>query len=411
MLHGSEVTPSDVVARVAALLPELVEIRRDLHTHPEIGHAERRTTALLLDRLTAAGLAPRPLPGTGLVCDLGPEPDPAGPAGRVMLRADIDALPVPDSCPHPWRSQVQGVAHACGHDVHTTAVLGAGLVLADLAAQGRLPGGVRLLFQAAEEVQPGGALAAIEAGVAEGVSQVFGLHCEPKIDVGTVGTRVGPLTSASDPVTVTVSSTGGHTSRPHLTGDVVFVLGQLITQVPAVLGRRMDPRAGVNLTWGLVHAGTAHNVIPPAGQLKGSLRCLDVRAWEQAAAVLREAVEHVAAPYDVRVEVHHEPGVPPVDNDAHANRLLEQAIRDVLGDEAVVPTEQSLGGEDFGWLLTQVPGAMGRLGTRTPGGRTFDLHQGDLDVDEGAIAAGAALLARVALLAGAQPGPGNIPVG
>lgn len=400
MLPGLEVTPSDVVARVAALLPELVEVRRDLHEHPEIGHAERRTTALLLDRLRAAGLDPQPLPGTGLVCDLGPEP--AAGDGRVMLRADIDALPVPDSCPHPWRSQVPGVAHACGHDVHTTAVLGAGLVLAQLATEGRVPGGVRLLFQAAEEVQPGGALAAVAAGATDGVSQVFGLHCEPKIDVGTVGTRVGPLTSASDPVTVTVTSTGGHTSRPHLTGDVVFVLGQLITQVPAVLGRRLDPRAGVNLTWGLVHAGTAHNVIPPAGQLKGSLRCLDVRAWEQAAAVLREAVAHVAAPYDVHVEVHHEPGVPPVDNGAHANRLLEQAIRDVLGEDAVVPTEQSLGGEDFGWLLTKVPGAMGRLGTRTPGGRTFDLHQGDLDVDEGAISAGAALLARVALLAGAQ---------
>ncbi len=383
--------------RLAELDAELVAVRRDLHTHPEIGHAERRSTALIADRLRAEGLEPRLLPGTGLTCDLGPSEGP-----RIMLRADLDALPLPDTCAHPWRSQQAGVCHACGHDVHTAVVLGAGLVLAELAAEDLLPVGVRLLFQAAEEVQPGGALDALAAGATADVAQVYGVHCDPKIDVGTVGTRIGPITSASDPVTVTISSAGGHTSRPHLTGDVVFALGQVITQVPAVLGRRLDPRSGVNLTWGLVHAGTVHNAIPAAGQLKGSLRCLDSGAWEQASAVLREAVAHVTAPYGVTVEVHHERGVPPVVNDEHATRLMDAAVRDVLGPDAVVLTEQSLGGEDFGWLLTELPGAMARLGTRTPDGHTYDLHQGDLDIDERAIGAGAALLARVALLAGAE---------
>jgi amidohydrolase len=385
-----------VVARVEEHRAELVEIRRDLHAHPEIGHAERRSTQVVADRLRAAGLEPRMLPGSGLVCDLGPADGP-----RVMLRADLDALPVPDTCPHPWRSENAGVAHACGHDVHTAVVLGAGLVLAELAADGLLDAGVRLLFQAAEEVQPGGALAAIEAGVMAGVAQVYGVHCEPKLDVGQVGTRIGPITSASDPVTVTVTSAGGHTSRPHLTGDVVFALGQVITQVPAILGRRLDPRAGVNLTWGTVHAGTVHNAIPAAGQVRGSLRCLDSAAWADAAAVLREAVEHVTAPYRVAVEVHHEAGVPPVVNDEQATRLLDASARAVLGPEAVVLTEQSLGGEDFGWLLTRSPGAMARLGTRTPGGHTYDLHQGDLDVEEGAISVGARLLVQVALMSGA----------
>ncbi len=386
-----------------ALDDELVAVRRDLHAHPEVGRTEHRSTRVVADRLQLAGLESRALPGTGLVCDLGP-----GSGRRVLLRADLDALPVADTCAHPWRSTSSGLCHACGHDVHTAVVLGAGLVLAALGADGLLPAPVRLLFQSAEEIQPGGALDAIDAGAMDGVDEVFAVHCDPKIDVGTVGTRIGPLTSASDPVTVTLTAAGGHTSRPHLTGDVVFALGQVITQVPAVLGRRLDPRSGVNLTWGQVHAGTVHNAIPTTGQVRGTLRCLDQGAWEQAVAVLREAVEHVVAPYHVHVDVHHVRGVPPVVNDDRSTRLLDVAAREMLGRESVVLTEQSLGGEDFGWLLTRAPGAMARLGTRTPGGRTYDIHQGDLDIDERAIGVGVRLLARVALLAGT--GDGYIPV-
>ncbi|HWS58502.1 MAG TPA: amidohydrolase [Actinotalea sp.] len=401
-----------MIALVDALAPELVLVRRDLHAHPEIGRTERRSSDVVAARLVAAGLRPRLLPGTGLVCDVGPTPATTG-RRRVMLRADLDALPVADTCGQPWASQNAGVAHACGHDVHTAVVLGAGLALATLAEEGLLPTGVRLLFQAAEEVQPGGALDAIDAGAMDGIAQVFAVHAEPRLDVGRIGSRIGPITSASDPVTVTLTSSGGHTSRPHLTGDVVFALGQVITQVPAVLGRRMDPRAGVNLTWGQVHAGTAHNAIPSTGHARGTLRCLDPRAWDDAAAVLREAVEHVVAPYQVDVEVLHHRGVPPVDNDDAATRLIDAAAREVLGEDSVVLTEQSLGGEDFAWLLTRAPGAMVRLGTRTPGGHTFDIHQGDLEVDERAVGVGARLLARVAVLAGAA-GPGgrggNVPV-
>lgn len=383
----------------AGCLDEVTALRRDLHAHPEVAHTETRTTEVLAARLRAAGLEPSLLPGTGLVCDIGPSPVTAG-RPRVALRADLDALPVPDRCGQPWQSTVAGVAHACGHDVHAAVVLGAGLVLADLAGAGQLGAGVRLVFQAAEEVQPGGAAAAIEAGAMEGVAQVFAVHCDPRLDAGRLGLRPGPITSASDPVSVTVSAAGGHTSRPHLTGDVVFALGQVITQVPAVLGRRLDPRSGVNLTWGQVHAGTVGNAIPTTGTVRGTLRCLEPRAWEEAGTVLREAVEHVVAPYRVEVEVQHERGVPPVENDPDATRLLSEAAREMLGPEAVSPTEQSLGGEDFGWLLTRAPGAMGRLGTRTPGGRSYDLHQGDLTIDERALEVGVQVLARVAVLAG-----------
>jgi amidohydrolase len=381
---------------------ELVEVRRHIHAHPELSRAEHETTALVAERLRTAGLAPHLLPGSGLVCDLGPG---AVATGRrlVALRADLDALPIDEATDLPYRSVRRGVAHACGHDVHTTAVLGAGLVLAALDAEEGLETGVRLVFQPAEEVHPGGAHDVMDAGAIDGVGLILALHCDPRVDVGHVGTRIGPITSASDAISVTVTSTGGHTSRPHLTGDVVFALGQIITQVPAVLGRRLDPRSGVNLTWGAVRAGSAHNAIPATGTVRGSLRCLDVRAWTYAEEVLQEAVRQVVAPYVVEVEVEVVRGVPPVDNDARATGLLELAAAAQLGPDAVQLTEQSLGGEDFGWYLTRVPGAMARLGTRTPGGRTYDLHQGDLRVDERAIDAGTRLLAAAAVLAG-HPG-------
>lgn len=388
---------------VATLQPELVEIRRDIHAHPELGRTEQRTTRLIAERLRLAGLSPRLLPGTGLTCDIGPSPVETG-RRRIALRADIDALPVQETTGLPYASTVHGVAHACGHDVHTTALLGAGLVLAELHAAGELSTGVRLVFQPAEEVQPGGALDVLQAGALDGIGRIFALHCDPKVDVGRIGSRIGPITSASDEITVVLTGPGGHTSRPHLTADLVYALGQVITQVPAVLGRRLDPRSGVNLTWGAVQSGSAHNAIPASGSVRGTLRCLDVRAWEKASQVLHAAVEQVVAPYGVEVEVRHQRGVPPVENDERAVAVLEAAARDVLGEEAVQLTEQSLGGEDFAWYLTRVPGAMARLGTRTPGGRTYDIHQGDLVVDERAIAAGAALLARAALRVGATPG-------
>jgi amidohydrolase len=386
-----------LAALVAELRDELVAIRRDIHAHPELGRTEVRTTALVADRLRAAGLEPHLLPGSGLVCDIGPAPTTTG-RKRIALRADLDALPVHDTCAMPWASTVRGVAHACGHDVHTAAVLGAGLVLAQVADELRT--GVRLVFQPAEEVQPGGALDVVAAGGLDGVGEIYAFHCDPKVDVGHVGTRIGPITSASDEVTVTVSGPGGHTSRPHLTGDVVFALGQIITQVPAILGRRLDPRAGVNLTWGAVQAGSAPNAIPSTGTVKGTLRCLEVRAWEKASEVFHDAVEQVVAPLGVEVDVRHHRGVPPVENAERATGVLEAAARDVLGAGSVLLTEQSLGGEDFAWYLTKVPGAMARLGTRTPGGRTYDIHQGDLQVDERAIEVGALLLARTAFLAG-----------
>jgi amidohydrolase len=370
-----------------------VDFRRDLHAHPELSWAEERTTTQVAKRLAEAGLATQPLPRGGLVVDVGPGQ--TGDGRVVALRADLDALPVEDRTSDPWRSTVEGVAHACGHDVHTTALLGAGLALHAVADL--LPGRVRLVFQPAEEIMPGGALSVIESAVLDGVDRIFGLHCDPGLDVGEVGLREGPLTGAADSLDVHLTGKGGHTSRPHLTEDLTFALGKLVTELPAVLSRRLDPRAGVSVVWGIVRAGSAMNVIPATGRAAGTVRMLDAVAWVDAEALVRETIEQIVAPYGVRTDITYVRGVPPVVNEHRATVLLGRAIEAAVGEDGLVSTAQSLGGEDFAWYLERVPGAMARLGTRTPGGPTYDLHQGDLRVDERAVAIGAKVLAGAAV--------------
>jgi amidohydrolase len=189
---------------------------------------------------------------------------------------------------------------------------------------------------------------------------------------------------------------GGHTSRPHLTQDLTYALGTLVTQLPAALSRRLDPRAGASVVWGIVRAGSATNVIPGSGEASGTVRMLDALAWVDAEHLVRELVHQIVQPYGVDAEVTYVRGVPPVVNEPGSTAILADAVERVLGEGGIVTTTQSLGGEDFGWYLESVQGAMGRLGTRTPGGPTFDLHQGDLRVDERAISIGAKVLAHSA---------------
>ena len=381
-------------AAVEAHRTELLELRRDLHAHPELSWHEQRTTESVAARLQAAGLEVTRLSHTGLVVDIGD-----GPSGapRVALRADLDGLPVEDLTTDAWVSTRPGVAHACGHDVHTAGLVGAGLALAEVHRRGELPGRVRLLFQPAEEVMPGGATSMLDMGVLDDVQRIFCLHCDPTLDLGQVGVREGPITGAADQLEVRLIGSGGHTSRPHLTEDLTFALGKLITELPAVLSRRLDPRAGVSVVWGMVRAGVAPNVIPSAGVVGGTVRMLDAVAWSDAERLVREFIDDIVAPYGVKAEVDYRRGVPPVVNEAAATSLLGAAVERVVGTEGRVSTTQSLGGEDFAWFLDAVPGAMGRLGTRTPGGPTYDLHQGNLRVDEGAALIAARVLASVAV--------------
>jgi amidohydrolase len=381
---------ADVVDKYEA---DLVDLRRDLHAHPELSWSELRTAELVAARVEQAGWGVTRYGRTGFAADLG------GDGPLVALRADMDALPVQDLTDDPWASTVAGVAHACGHDVHTTALTGAALALAEVHDRGLLPGRVRLLFQPAEEVMPGGALHLMHEGALDEVEKIFALHCDPGVDVGQVGLRLGPLTSAADRVEVRLTGSGGHTSRPHLTSDLTFALAKVTTELPAVLSRRMDPRAGVSMVWGSVHAGSAANVIPDHGVVIGTVRILDAIAWADCEEVVRTVVDEIVRPYGVTSEIDYQRGVPPVVNEPVSNRILSEAVRTVLGETGQVAAPQSLGAEDFGWYLDRVPGAMMRLGTRTPGGATYDLHQGNLRIDERAIGTGAKLLAQTAVCA------------
>lgn len=394
----TESLPFDAIARaVTHHADELVAIRRDLHAHPELGRGEVRTTGLVADRLEATGIQVRRLRGTGLVADIGA----ANPGRRIALRADIDALPIRELTGLDFASRSDGVSHACGHDVHTTCLLGAGLALTsieDLLRERSI--GVRLIFQPAEELMPGGAQDVVAQEGLKGVDRIFALHCDPTLDCGKVGLRVGAITAAADQVEVTLSGRGGHTSRPHLTQDLTYALAKVVTDVPAALSRRLDPRAGTALVWGSVHSGGAYNVIPSSGKVGGTLRIIDASVWEGIERILEEIVHAVVAPYAVAAEVVITKGVPPVVNDAACVDAMRAAVTGAGALEA--PTPQSLGGEDFAWYLTRVPGAMARLGTRTYGGPTYDLHRGDLVVDEAAIPVGARLLATAALTGAAQ---------
>jgi amidohydrolase len=388
--------PEDLAARVKAYADEMVAFRRDLHAHPELSWAEVRTTRVLRERLVEAGLEPKVLPGgTGLTCDIG--------AGEqaVGLRADIDALPIVDGKDVEYASTVPGVCHACGHDLHAAAVLGAGLVLGDLDREGALPGRVRLVFQPAEESSRSGALSVLDAGGAEDLSRIFALHCDPRTVVGQVGLRAGAITGSADHLHVRLSGPGGHTARPHLTADLVYALGRLVTELPAALSRRVDPRASLSVVWGRVAAGRVANAIPQAGEAEGTVRCLDTATWQAAPALVEDLVHAVVAPYGVRAEVTYTRNVPPVDNEATSVDLLAEAVRAVEGADALVGTEQSLGGEDFAWYLDRVPGALARLGVCPPGvaeGDRLDLHQGLFDADERAISVGVRVLVAAAFL-------------
>lgn len=375
------------------LIEEVIEFRRDLHAHPELSFQEHRTTSRIFDRLLEAGLSPVKLEGTGVVVDIGEGPI------ATALRGDIDALPIVEETGLPFASRNHGVTHGCGHDFHTASMLGIALVLAAMHEKTPLGATIRIIFQPAEETLPGGALACIEQGALDGVPRIMALHCDPRIEVGKIGTRIGPITSASDTIKIELTGRGGHSSRPHLTEDLVFALAQIAINVPAVLSRRVDVRSGVSMVWGQINAGSAPNAIPSSGVMSGTMRCLDREAWHSAGELLDDVVQQVAAPYGVDVALEHTRGVPPVVNSEHETALIEAAARAELGEDCVVLAPQSMGGEDFAWFLQGVPGSLMRLGTHVPGGEEYDLHRGDYVVDERALSVGIRVLCAAALRA------------
>ena len=369
---------------------EVIAWRRHIHRHPETANQEVETTNFLASILQNYGLEPQRFPQTGLMVDIGPDTE----LGRLAFRADIDALPVTEVTGLEYTSEVPGKMHACGHDVHTTVALGLACALADFQRVHALPLGIRVIFQPAEEVWVGGATDVIEWGALEGVHSIFAIHAEPKLRVGRIGIRAGAITSATDVVELNIKGPGGHTSRPHLSADVVYALGKVITELPALLSRRVDPRTGTVLVFGQVNSGYAPNAIPETGSLTGTMRTADIGIWRDMQSLFTELVDQILAPVGVEHELTYNRGVPPVLNDDVATALLASAAQSI-DPQAVVQAPQSSGGEDFSWYLEKVPGSMARLGCCSGEGEQHDLHMGDLIVDERAIGVGIKLFGAV----------------
>lgn len=383
--------PSWLDGWLAANAGDLIAWRRHIHANPELSRQEFATTDLVAGLLRSVGLRPWVLPGgSGLLCDIG--------AGDtcVALRADLDALPLPEATDLEFRSTVDGVCHACGHDMHTAALLGAALAMASAP---ELPGRVRFIFQPAEETMPGGALDVIAAGGLDGVDRIFGLHCDPRLEVGRIGTRVGAITAAADLLELRLTSPGGHTSRPHLTADLVHALGTVITGLPTLLSRRIDPRSGTVLVWGAVHAGEAANAVPQDGVLRGTLRTADRDTWALLEPLVAGLVESLLEPTGVGFDLQHRRGVPVVVNERESTEILRAGVSAALGEDSLAGTQQSSGGEDFGWYLERVPGSFARLGVWSGEGPMGDIHRPTFNADERALPVAVRTLVHTALAA------------
>lgn len=367
-----------------SLLAPLVNLRRQLHGCPEGGLALPATKNCLQSALTAAGFAYHEL-GGGLVAELG-----GGEGKLVLLRADLDGLAVPDGKNVHYRSQHQGFAHACGHDGHTAMLFGAMLLL----QKSVLPGRVRLMFQPAEETPPGGAQAMLAAGVLSDVDAAFALHLAPQLPFGSVGVKAGLLMAATDNFKLVIRGSGGHGALPHQTVDAVVVAAQVVLALQALVSRQIDPLEPVVVTVGRITGGTATNAVAEEVVLEGTVRTLLPELRQSMPGRLRTVSEGICQAFGARCRLEYNFGYPVLKNDGAMTELAAAAATE-SGLMLKRLEQPLLGGEDFAYLLEQVPGCMLFLGC---GDERFchPLHHPCFDFDEAILPLGAKLLARLA---------------
>ncbi len=364
-----------------------------MHQNPELGWHEQRTADQICRFLDELGITyRRGVAGTGIVADL----PGAGSAPRIALRADTDALPVLEETGLPFASQNAGVMHACGHDAHTTMLLGA----ASLLAQDReLPGPIRLIFQPAEEFGAG-ASAMIDAGALDGVEMIFGGHVDRHFSVGSIAVTEGPVNASTDSFTIRITGRGGHAARPHETVDAVVVGSLLIMALQTIVSREVNPSSPSVVTVGRFDAGTAANVIAGQAELEGSIRAQDA----QVRAALQRSVERIARSigqlHGAEIEFEIGQGTPPLINPARGAAAARRAAAAAVGLERVTRMDTaSMGGEDFSYYLDEIPGCYVRFGTARDGVEQFPAHSGRFNIDEEALAVGAAFFHAVARVA------------
>ena len=380
----------DLLAEARALLPELIALRRDLHRHPELGGQEVRTAALIAERLQRLGLEVRTgVGGAGVVGLLRAQVS-CSPAA-VALRADIDALPVQEASEAPYRSTVQGVSHACGHDGHTAIQVGAAELLCRHAAE--LPGNVLFLFQPSEDTLPGGALAMLREGVLEDppAQAILSLHLNPRFPAGTAAVKEGWATCSSLGFRVRITGRGGHVAEPGQTVNPLLLSAALLTEAEALRRELAGEAEPLILAFGSVHGGTAANVIPEAAEVSGSLRAATPELLRRCLARFQTLARAVTA--GARVEFQLEEGYPPVFNHHDLTARFREAAAAIVGPERLVALKQVLAtGDDVAYFHQRVPGVYWQLGCSDPArGYSFPLHSPRFDFNEELLALGAAI--------------------
>ena len=386
------------MSRLAELFPRalrgaLVELRRDLHRHPELSGKEARTAAALeaaLARVEPARL--ERVAGTGVVARIrGRDPSRA----PVAIRGDIDALPISEETGLPFASQHPGVMHACGHDVHATWAVGAAHLLTACPAAGD----VLIVLQPAEETGRG-AQAVLDSRALDGVAAIFGAHVDRRFAVGEVVAQEGPLAASADSFEIRLLGSGGHGARPHEAADPIVGAGALIGALQTIVSRRVNPAAPAVVSVGSVHAGSAPNVLPDRATLTGTLRATDADTRRLLVEEVRRVAESSAAVHRLRAEVSIELGPPPLVNPPEPAGWARRAAAAVLGDGAIVPLGfLNMGGEDFASYLERMPGCFLRVGAREPGGDPIPAHSSRFYPAEESIFVGAAVLAEAARVA------------
>ena len=383
-----------MLERAQELSAALVESRRDFHRHPELSFQEHRTAQKVAERLGELGIRVQTGVGkTGVVGDLGE----IGP--RIALRADMDALPIQEANRVPYASQVPGVMHACGHDVHVACLLGAAQLLAEDAPAGRLPGRVRFLFQPAEEAQDdeglSGAMRMVDEGVMEGVDAVVGLHVWADLPVGTISLREGPATAYPDKFKLVVKGREAHGAFPHEGFDAVTLSAQVVNALQTVVSRRLDPTRGKVLTVGTIQGGTKDNIMAGQVTMTGTIRTFEPETRQALFAEMERAcgvARALGGDYDLTIY----PGYNPVVNDPRMTALVRDIGADLLGADSVQEAPLEMGGEDFCYFSEKAPGCYFMIGGAAPGEEKRRHHHPRFDVDERSLPLGTALLAEVA---------------
>ena len=372
------------------LAPRLIEIRRHIHSHPELSGQEYQTAAFVAGVLSSNGIHVQEAVGkTGVVGEV----QGTGSDARLLaIRTDMDALPIQERTGLEYASRGVGIMHACGHDVHTTVGLGTAMILSQLADE--LPGNVRFLFQPAEEIAQG-ARWMVQDGAMENVTAILSVHVFPSIPAGSIGVRYGSLTAAADDIEIIIMGESGHGARPHEAIDAIWIASQVITTLQQAISRTQNPLRPVVLSIGQINGGRAPNVIADQVKLLGTVRSLHPETSANLPGWISNIVASVCQSYGARYEVNYRAGVPGVQNDIALSQLLQIAAEEAWGcDRVQVLPEPSLGSEDFSMYLEHAPGMMFRLGVGFKDRAiNYPLHHPQFEVDEAAIVTGVVTLA------------------